>query len=174
MASKLLDIEFWETASAQDVAETLGDENEDVSLDQHDADFCTPLHIAAQYGKLEAVAEYLDFWKSLLGYDDLNAPDKRGWRPLHYAISGGNDEVIDLLIKAGADINAWAERRQTPLHFAASHDTPDIVIKLIKAGANASLADRYGQTPFDWARDNPLYKTALALMLLKEGAEEET
>ena len=35
-----------------------------------------------------------------------NIRNEEGWMPLHYAAENGYDEIISLLLEAGADVNA--------------------------------------------------------------------
>jgi ankyrin repeat protein len=35
--------------------------------------------------------------------------DKQGWTPLFYAVKGGNDTIVELLLEAGFEVNAKDE-----------------------------------------------------------------
>ena len=51
----------------------------------------------------------------------MNAKDRAGSAPLHYAIAKGVS-VVSALIAAGADVNAKNDDDDTPLHRAADMD----------------------------------------------------
>ena len=67
---------------------------------------------------------------------------------LHYAVHAGV-EIVDLLIRRGADINVKSEQSggKTALHLAAGGGYPDVVALLVKAGAVINATDNYGHTP---------------------------
>ena len=48
----------------------------------------------------------------------------------------GNQEVISLLIKLGADLSARTDEGDTPLHYACLHGNADVCIMLALAGAD--------------------------------------
>ena len=70
-----------------------------------------------------------------------------------------NREVIETLLKAGADLMARDEDRLTPLHRAAKHnENPEVIETLLKAGADMMARDEDGFTPLHWAarwNENP-------------------
>ncbi|KAG1812542.1 uncharacterized protein BJ212DRAFT_456393 [Suillus subaureus] len=95
-----------------------------------------------------------------------------GVLPLHAACAGGNDLVVNLLIKYGADVNAprlprrYSDRSRdsaapivgtsgaTPLHFAAANGHASIVRTLLIHGAHPNRPDKHGITPEIIARQN--------------------
>ena len=100
-----------------------------------DKDGKTPLHYAAQKGNIEVVQALIDkgikcdlthegadrFCIDLLVMSvmnnfklDINQKDLEGMTPLHLAAASVNIEVVQLLIKAGADLNAIDNANQTP------------------------------------------------------------
>lgn len=52
-----------------------------------------------------------------LGFD-VNASDRHGWTPLHFAAACGNRAVAEQLVQAGADPRAKTLRGQTPQDLA--------------------------------------------------------
>jgi len=76
-------------------------------------------------------------------YVDIMACNWRGINrtALHFACLSdeeyeGNQEVISLLIKLGADLSARTDEGDTPLHYACLHGNADVCIMLALAGAD--------------------------------------
>jgi ankyrin repeat protein len=64
----------------------------------------------------------------------------------------GSLEVLELLLKAGADVNVANWMGVTYLHKAAFSGPPEIVTLLLKHGANpAARDDDFCSTPLGWA-----------------------
>ena len=100
---------------------------------------------AAKNGQVATLKELLTADPAL-----INARDKDGSTPLHCATWKGQQEVVALLIKAGADVNAHNENGHwgtTPLHAAAHANQAAIAQLLIEAGADVKAQDREGRTP---------------------------
>ena len=74
----------------------------------------------------------------LLKKVDVNSKDKIGRTPLHFAVENGHTEIVEALIKAGADVKATVTdgpwKGYTPLHFAVSERSLETVKVLIEAG----------------------------------------
>jgi len=69
----------------------------------------------------------------------INARNKNGWTPLHYAAFKKNADAVQLLISKGADINAKTYQGETVFSLAAKRTDDDaqresIIALLIKAG----------------------------------------
>jgi ankyrin repeat protein len=62
-----------------------------------------------------------------------------GWTPLHLAVAEGQDEIVQVLVKAGADLTARTEHGRTPLHVALEC-APALVPRLREAGAPLDAA----------------------------------
>ncbi|MGH9237279.1 MAG: ankyrin repeat domain-containing protein [Vicinamibacterales bacterium] len=86
---------------------------------------------------------------------------------LHLAATGGNPQVVESLLKAGAPVNAADTRGMTPLLFAVATDRPDprIIRLLLANGADASIRGEGDESPIDWARkfNNPVVLSALGI-----------
>lgn len=111
----------------------------------------------AEHNDLKA-AEY---WLSR-GHDPNVMWKHGGTRPLHAAQSV---EMVDLLLKYGADSNVQTHDGDTPLHVAARWGKPDIARRLLQAGANPNRKNVAGQTPLDVAREA---KNAEAIEVLEK------
>jgi cytohesin len=117
---------------------------------------------------LAAMADSTDIVKRInyLRYArEVNAKDKDGWTPLHYAARSGHKDVVLLLIDHGADVNAEAPDKSKPLDHATWSDHQDVVKLLIDKGTNISKDDNllYWSCMYGY-RD-------LAELLIKKGAD---
>src|SRR5258708_3545394 len=124
-----------------DLVRTLVERNP-VLLRKHAPCGLSPLHIAAAYGPLLEMVQVLlslganvndannnsrrtplflactkpyEKAEFLLVYGaDIQAQDKHGFTVLHNAAIYGDEELVDLLLRHGADLDAQTEGRQTP------------------------------------------------------------
>jgi ankyrin repeat protein len=112
---------------------------------------------------------------------DPLAVHQRGWigdTPLHWPSHNGFIEIVELLLKNGADPNAhvlhWLGG--TPLHWASERN-PQIVEMLILAGSdvnswvNLEGSSMLGATPLIWCAKQRDDCSEAAEMLLKHGAD---
>ena len=97
------------------------------------------------------------------------ALEKAGAYSLHDAASKNAYEVVDVLIKQGADINAQDKHGWTPLHHAAWSDAAATAAILLKQGADIHATNKHGWTPLHWGALNNAASTAE--VLLKNGAD---
>ncbi|XP_059139285.1 serine/threonine-protein phosphatase 6 regulatory ankyrin repeat subunit B-like [Physella acuta] len=69
--------------------------------------------------------------------------------PLHLAGTSrdGSNEIVNLLLKAGANTQAVDEHGRTPLHIAATACNLKILQSLCQFGANINAVDNYGNSP---------------------------
>jgi ankyrin repeat protein len=87
-------------------------------------------------------------------------------RALHLAAEKGNADIVNLLIRAGANVNSTIGRQATPLHFAtqeklASETKLEVIRALLNAGANVALIDTFGRKPvalIDKVKEPQVYK----------------
>lgn len=119
----------------------------------------TALHIAAAGYRVEIAGMLLT-----AGADARSARNHRSSQPIHYAADGYLEspswdarrqvQVIELLIKAGADIHAADKNGATPLHRAVRTRCAAAVNCLLRAGGDATLQNKPGSTPFHLAVQN--------------------
>jgi ankyrin repeat protein len=101
-----------------------------------------------------------------------------GETPLHTAVNSGSLEIVNLLLKAGANVNvgyvpaSLAESNQTPLYRAAVRGDMDMVELLLSKGADTDAVDSNGQTPIYGALDNN--RALVVKRLLEAGADVNT
>lgn len=55
--------------------------------------------------------------------------------PLHMAINGGNQEMAQLIVAAGADVNAKSREGKTPLYQAVARADAELTTMLLRSGA---------------------------------------
>ena len=167
-------------------------------------DSWTPLHIAISSRQTKVA-------KLLVSYGaDVNAPDKSGKTPIFYAIDYGDlkttkllltnkatikdnpelltnatkkkdIEIVELLLKHGADINSSDVHGRTALHFAALNRSgrlskprldkdPNINVKgeiaklLLSRGANVNAKTKDGMTALQAAAHNGYANVVAALL----------
>jgi ankyrin repeat protein len=103
----------------------------------------TPLHLAAFFGRTQAIE------RLLAAGAELNAVSRNSLQntPLHAAVAGGHVEAALLLIRRGADVNAQDAGGHTPFHIAAEAGYVPVVKALLERGADAHVVDSEDRTP---------------------------
>lgn len=120
---------------------------------------------------------------------DVNARDKEGITPLHWAAYHGARDVIELLMAQGADVNApsrfdpnghsviWENRElryrlgngAVPLHAAVIRGHREAVEVLLAHGSQLDVEDKAGRTPLHHAAGGG--KAEIVEFLLARGAD---
>lgn len=96
----------------------------------------TPLHYAASKGQMEMA-------RMLLGKKAMvNAPAPGGETPLMMAALGGNREMVDLLVKAGADVTTRDLKNQSAADWARNGKSASLATYLTSLVAKADDAKR--------------------------------
>jgi ankyrin repeat protein len=124
---------------------------------------------------LAAANNHADIVKLLLKKNaDPNLQDQRGWSALMKAVYQGNTacvealvgqsrqevnrallvaalagykDIVQVLLKNGAEVDTRADDGRTPLMLAAAKGDNDLVSALLAAGADPTLVDQSGATP---------------------------
>lgn len=147
----------------------------DTKVNQPGPDGLTALHVAVKKGDLVVVKMLVKHGA------DIDAPDKAGRSPLLTALLARNPlvaeylvkqqarldadavlretvrlgqadrDVIDFLVKQGAELDLPDEQGNTPLHIAILNGHRVNAKYLVKKGADIDLADRSGRTPLEMA-----------------------
>ncbi len=122
------------------------------------------IHEAAHSGNLERVKTLLEGQPEL-----LEARADNGGTPLHYAAYGMQIEVMDFLLKKGADINAKDNEGDTPLVWVVANGKKDSAVYLLEKGADINSTNQNGVTPLiiSITRRQP----AIMTLLLEQGAD---
>lgn len=127
----------------------------------------TPMLIAAAYGHLPLVAEFITRGVSVEDklQEPSNKPGKKtneaarkgywceirwphpGARAIHLALEFGNDEVVRTLIASGARIDTGDCKDWKPLHYAAWNCRPQMVELLLARGASPHVVTAEGNNP---------------------------
>lgn len=132
-------------------------------------------------GNTDAVARHLLF-------NPAAAREKgfHGYTALHWAAMDGHTEMVERLLKAGADANAVSKEKVTPLYLAAQRGHAKVVHVLLDSGAKPDLAANYYGPPHTrrWGSNifdgcTPLYvaaengHTEVVQLLLAHGASPD-
>jgi len=103
----------------------------------------TPLMMAALKGRLDWARKLIERGAKV---------QKPGWSPVHYAATGPNTELLEMLLDRGADINARAPDMSTPLMVAVRFGPEDSVKLLVRRGAEKSYINERNLTAAELAR----------------------
>ena len=76
-----------------------------------------------------------------------------GLTPLHRAALRGELNIIEALLKAGADVNAQNDFQESPLHFACKRGHPMIIHAILERGADIRATDKLGKSALHHATE---------------------
>lgn len=111
------------------------------SVDSRTKDGFTPLHLGVKFGKYDLVETLLGLGAEL----QLKAL-KGGQTALHLAtqlIDG--EEIVELLIRSGADVDAVDDNQETSLHSASRARNVKAVQLLLDDGVKLDLQNKFGE-----------------------------
>jgi len=127
VASRKSKLSLFEQAALGQVSEVPAG----VDLDAYSADGFTALGFAAYFGQIESARALLAAGAN----PNMASSNPMGVAPLHSALSGRHDGIVDLLLASGADPNLASKEGWTPLHYAAHTGDLALAKRLIAQGA---------------------------------------
>lgn len=143
-------IDLWEAAALGDQHRTQELLASGATVDAINADGYTPLGLACYFGHLEEARLLLERGAdpNVISTNDLAV------MPIHSALSGGNKEIVALLIARGAEVDEPTGSDWTPLHYVAESGDIETARALIAAGARSGYARNDGKTALEVAEEN--------------------
>ncbi|CVL07334.1 uncharacterized protein FMAN_15398 [Fusarium mangiferae] len=103
---------------------------------------------------------------ALVTEQSANESSSLGRSPLGVACANGCIDVVDVLLKKGADLTVTNRNGWTPLHAASYNGHEHIVDLLLDRGCSADLRDKEGRTPLSCAAEKghePVVRRLLAM-----------
>ncbi|XP_028895341.2 transient receptor potential cation channel subfamily A member 1 isoform X4 [Zeugodacus cucurbitae] len=109
-----------------------------ISKQQHD--LSTPVHLACAQGAIDIVKLMFSMQPSEK-LTCLGCTDVQKMTPLHCAAMFDHPDIVEYLVKEGADINALDKEHRSPILLAASRSGWKTVHLLIRLGAGINVKD---------------------------------
>jgi len=104
------------------------------------------LNVAVSMGNADAVQK-----ACAAGADINKACEHTGWLPIHGAASGGNLEVLNLLVEKKADVSGMTNRQMQPIHLAAKEGDVPMLQRLVELGADMEAKSSTKKRPIHYA-----------------------
>ncbi|MEG5174874.1 ankyrin repeat domain-containing protein [Microcoleus sp. B3-D7] len=125
----------------------------------------TPLHTA----RSKAIAKILLAAGAKINIKEDNARNGKSTALLHNAAKIGFKELVQELIKDGANVAILDSEKRTPLHLAVDRGYQDIAELLIANGARVNARNANGQTPL--YRAIAIGHNEIAALLINNGTD---
>lgn len=127
-----------------------------------------PIIITAAYGNVEIMSLLLQHPNI-----DMNVRIRGGEKAVHHAAREGCSDVLDMLIKRGANCDEQDELGDTPLLLAAKNGHVDIVQELIRKGANVDHRNHEGHDAWYYAIDDEEDNSLLQSLITATRGQEK-
>lgn len=101
---------------------------------------------------------------------DPNHPH-RHTTPLHLAVGTGKTDVVDLLLRHGADPNAETRSSLAPIWMATYKNDSPMAGLLLQHGANPNARDELGRTPLQFLQEKGHKRLRLMQTLRQYGGK---
>ncbi|CAI2382523.1 unnamed protein product [Moneuplotes crassus] len=127
---------------------------EDIRLGQHQKlektqkEYAKLLLFIIGQGEASRLIDFLE-GAALIQSSAINQPDEDGNTPFSVACQNGDSEIVEILIKAGAELNTQNNKGNTPLHYACTYNFIRVRNLLIKNGANETIKNHGGRIPWE-------------------------
>lgn len=127
----------------------------------------SPLHRVAIVGYKSNFTSCRDIGELLIARGaDVNAEDKHGNTPLHWAASLGHHDIVELFVECHVNINHINQAGSNALCEAVQRNHRQIVEYLLSHDAEVNLTDKSGYTPlclaFQKSGDDEIIKLLVA------------
>ena len=119
---------------------------------------------ACRLGQIEKVERFLKSNKI-----DINSQDEYGKTALICATDMGYKDILELLIKGGANLNIQDEYGKTALIYSAQTGYKDVVELLIKGGADLNIQEENSNTALEIAAKME-FKDIVELLIKGDGS----
>jgi ankyrin repeat protein len=129
-------------AGAVDRVKRIVEENGHAILLTKTEDGRSAIHLATLNPNLEMVQYLLDLDNTCLDVQSAN-----GNTPLHMACSWGYDDIVEFLVKRGANVNLRNANGETPLYKALAGDAVDEVVHFLleEGGATIDIGNSFNE-----------------------------
>lgn len=107
-------------------------------------------------GNITEVGNSMDMYEPHVLKNVVDELDEGGLGSIHWAADSGHINIIELLLKNGADINLRDSDGQTAVHYAASCGHLECVKYLLAKGAIKDVLDNEGNKAYDIASDDEI------------------
>ena len=138
-------------AIGSDIEDSENEEEDSDSEDSEDSEEeedLDPLITAAKNGDTDTVWNLIS--ENNVSYDTIT--DNNGMNALMWASKNGHINVVQQLIRVGADPNLGDNNAETALMYAILSDNKDLIKYLLDSGADINLRDDDDYTAMDHAR----------------------
>ena len=117
---------------------------------------------------------HLPLAKLLINYGfDLNEKCQTlGRTPLHFAVAANSEEIVEILLTAGADPDVKNNAGSTPLHWSTLCGSYGMSARLLAKGAGARTKNSAWMTPLHCALEGAV--EALSQLVAEQGIETPT